>query len=344
MPDQNQKNQDQDQIIMAHGGGGELTRRLLNERIVPKLGNEFLNPLSDSAVLPRPGGKICMTTDAFVVTPLEFPGGDIGRLAVCGTVNDLAVAGANPLGLSLALVIEEGLSLELLDRMIDSIAAAAREAGVDIVTGDTKVIERQSGDGLIITTAGVGELRDGVNLDPARIGAGDVIIVNGGIAEHGLAVMSAREGLAFDTDLLSDAAPLNGLIGELLDTGADVKFLRDPTRGGLSGVLVDLTEDTKLSVEVDESLIPLTTVARNTADMLGLDPMTIANEGKVVIVVPQSDADKILTTARKHKLGKTAAVIGKFVDAKPPLVELITRAGGRRMINRPYGEELPRIC
>ncbi len=329
---------------MAHGGGGELTRRLLSERIIPKLSNEFLNPLSDSAVLPRPGGKICMTTDAFVVVPLEFPGGDIGRLAVCGTVNDLAVAGAVPLGLSLALVIEEGLSIELLERMVDSIALAAREAGVDIVTGDTKVIERRGGDGLIITTAGVGQLRDGVNLNPARIGAGDVIIVNGGIAEHGLAVMSAREGLAFDTDLVSDAAPLNGLIGEILDTGADVKFLRDPTRGGVSGVLVDLTEDTQLSVEVDEAAVPLTPVARNTADMLGLDPMTIANEGKVIIVAAESDAEKILTAARKHPLGKSAAVIGKFVSATPPLVELVTRAGGRRMINRPYGEELPRIC
>lgn len=329
---------------MAHGGGGQLTRRLISERIIPKLGNEFLNPLSDSAVLPQPGGKICMTTDAFVVTPLEFPGGDIGKLAVCGTVNDLAVAAADPLGLSLALVIEEGLSLELLDRMIDSVAAAAREAGVDIVTGDTKVIERQRGDGLIITTAGVGVLREGVNLDCSRINAGDVIIINGPIAEHGLAVMSAREGLKFDTDILSDAAPLNGLIGEILDTGADVKFLRDPTRGGLAGVLADLTEDTKLSVEVDESLIPLTPVARNTADMLGLDPMTIANEGKVVIVVPECHADKILSAARGHEFGRSAAVIGKFIDAKPPLVELITNSGGRRMINRPYGEELPRIC
>jgi len=336
--------QNEEQIVMAHGGGGELTRRLLEERIIPKLANDLLNPLTDSAVLDRPGGRICMTTDAFVVQPLEFPGGDIGRLAVCGTVNDLAVMGAVPKALSLALVIEEGLPLTTLDRMVDSIAKAAAEADVVIATGDTKVIERRGADGMTITTAGLGEMRDGADLDAKRIKPGDVLIVSGGIAEHGLAVMSAREGLAFETELRSDVAPLGGLVTALLDSGADVKFLRDPTRGGLAGVLADLTDETSLTVEVDERNIPITPVALHTAEMLGLDPLTVANEGKVVAVVAASDAERALQACRSHPLGASGAIVGCFTDATPPLVELITRSGGRRMVTRPYGEELPRIC
>jgi hydrogenase expression/formation protein HypE len=336
--------QDDERIVMAHGGGGELTRRLLEERVIPKLANELLNPLTDSAVLDRPAGRICMTTDAFVVQPLEFPGGDIGRLAVCGTVNDLAVMGATPRALSLALIIEEGLPLSTFDRVIDSIAATAEEADVVIATGDTKVVERRGGDGMTITTAGLGEMRDDASLDAGRIEAGDVLIVSGGIAEHGLAVMSAREGLAFETELLSDAAPLGGLVAALLDSGADVKFLRDPTRSGLAGVLADLTEETSLTVEVDEENIPITAVALHTAEMLGLDPLTVANEGKVVAVVAGADAERALTACRSHPLGASGAIVGRFTDATPPLVELITRSGGRRMVTRPYGEELPRIC
>ena len=336
--------QDDERIVMAHGGGGELTRRLLEERVIPKLANDLLNPLTDSAVLDRPAGRICMTTDAFVVQPLEFPGGDIGRLAVCGTVNDLAVMGATPKALSLALVIEEGLPLSTFDRVIDSIAATAQEADVVIATGDTKVVERRGGDGMTITTAGLGEMRDGASLDAGRIEPGDVLIVNGGIAEHGLAVMSAREGLAFQTELRSDAAPLGGLVAAILDSGVDVKFLRDPTRGGLAGVLADLAEETNLTVEVDEQNIPITPVALHTAEMLGLDPLTVANEGKLVAVVAGADAERALAACRSHPLGASGAVIGRFTDAAPPLVELITRSGGRRMVTRPYGEELPRIC
>jgi len=240
-----------EKIILAHGGGGELTRRLVADHIMPKLGNSLLDPLTDSALLSAPGGRLAFTTDAYVVQPLEFPGGDIGRLAVCGTVNDLAVVGARPIALSLALVLEEGLPIAVLDRIIDSIAAAADEAGVVIGTGDTKVIENRQGDGSTITTAGVGRIDDRVDISSKRVTAGDVIIVTGSIADHGLAVMSAREGLSFETELLSDVAPLNGLIEAMLETGADIKFLRDPTRGGLAGVLADLAEDSALSVEVD---------------------------------------------------------------------------------------------
>lgn len=340
---------DNDTVLLAHGGGGELTRRLLAERVLPRLANPLLDPLGDSAVLEFAGvGRLCFTTDSYVVQPLFFPGGDIGRLAVCGTVNDLAVMGAQPLALSLAMVIEEGLPLATLERVIESIATASAEAGVPIATGDTKVIERRGGDGLILTTAGVGALREDVNLSSRRIVAGDAIVVTGRIGDHGLAVMSAREGLAFRTELVSDAAPLNGLIAALLD-GADapieaVKFLRDPTRGGLAGVVADLCEETGLAVELEEEAIPVSPTARHTAEMLGLDPLTIANEGKVVCVVSAEYAGSFVAACRRHPLGTHAGVVGRFTDDEPALVEMVTRGGGRRLIQRPYGEDLPRIC
>ena len=332
------------QIVMAHGGGGELTRQLLERHVIPQLDNDLLNPLTDSAVLGEIHGRVCMTTDAFVVQPLEFPGGNIGDLAVCGTVNDLAVMGARPVALSLALVLEEGLAIETLDRIVASIAASAQAAGVVIATGDTKVVERRGGDGMVVTTAGVGELRAGVELTAERIEPGDVLLINGPIGEHGLAVMSARENLAFETELRSDVAPLGGLIGRLLDSGAEVKFLRDPTRGGLAGVLADLAEETDLSIETEQTAVPITQTTHHTAEMLGLDPLTVANEGKVVAVVAAADGPKALEALRDHRLGAAAAAIGRFTDTSPALVELITRSGGRRIVSRPYGEDLPRIC
>lgn len=333
-----------EQVVLAHGGGGELTRRLISERILPKLGNALLNPMTDSAVLAIPAGSIAFTTDSFIVQPLQFPGGDIGRLAVCGTVNDLAVMGARPLALSLAMVLEEGLTLQTFDAVVDSIAAAATEAGVVIATGDTKVVERARGDGLTITTAGVGVMRDTVRLSPDRITTGDVMVVSGTLADHGLAVMSAREGLSFRTKLLSDVAPLADLINGLFEEGCDLKFLRDPTRGGLAAVCADLAEETGLSIELDEAAIPVSRVARHTAELLGLDPLTIANEGKVVAVVSSEQAERVVRSCRSHPLGREAAVVGRFTEASPPLVELLTRSGGRRVVQRPYGEELPRIC
>lgn len=326
--------------------------RLIRERLVPPLANETLATLTDGAVLPWAGGELVFTTDSYVVTPLVFPGGDIGRLAVAGTVNDLAVMGAEPVALSLGLILQEGLALEVLDRVVRSIADTAREAGVKIVTGDTKVVERRSAagaddearEGLFINTAGVGRLRPGVQLGVERIAAGDMVLVNGPIAEHGLTVMSVRGGLEFESTLRTDAAPLNGLIAALLDSGADVKFLRDATRGGLAGVLADICEGRELSVEIEEAAVPLTTTARHAAEMLGLDPLTIANEGKVVAVVAAGDADSALRACRGHALGRGAAAIGRVTDSRPALVELLTRAGGRRIVQRPYGEELPRIC
>ena len=332
------------QVLLAHGGGGEMTKRLLERHILPKLANPLLDPLTDAAVLPRMDGQPCFSIDTFVVQPLFFPGGDIGRLAVCGTVNDVAVMGAELQALSLGLVLEEGLPLEVLDRVMDSIAAAAREAGVPIVTGDTKVVERRRGDGLIISTAGLGRRLDGVQLGPGRIRAGDKVIVSGGLAEHGLAVMSAREGLGFDTSIRSDAAPLNGLVLAVLSAGAGLKFMRDPTRGGLAGLLADLSEETGLGIEIEEEALPLSPAVRAASEMLGLDPLTVANEGKLVLVAAPESVKQVLEACRQHPLGRRAAVVGTFAEAVPPLVELLTRAGGRRIVLRPYGEDLPRIC
>lgn len=331
-------------ITMAHGGGGERTARLIEEHLLPVLGNKFLAPLTDSAVVDWASPSVVFTTDSYVVSPLEFPGGDIGRLAVCGTVNDLAVMGAEPVALSLGLILEEGLPLAVLDRVVASIAAASVEARVAVVTGDTKVIERRGGDGLFINTAGIGRLRSDARLDLERIKRGDAVLVSGDLAVHGLTIMSLRGGIAFDSDLRSDAAPLNGLIGDLLASGVDVKFLRDATRGGLAGVLADVSERTGLSIEIDERRIPISRTARHAAQMLGLDPLTVANEGKVVCVVAEADARRAQACLRSHPLGSRAAVIGRVTGATPPLVELRTSAGGARILQRPLGEELPRIC
>jgi len=337
--------------MLAHGGGGELMSQLIRERLLPHLSNRRLDSLTDGAILDDPGASVVFTTDSYVVTPLEFPGGDIGRLAVAGTVNDLAVMGAEPIALSLALILEEGLPFELLDRVISSIAETAKEANVEIVTGDTKVIERRTSgpgpatsDGLFISTAGMGRLRPGVSLDLANIRPGDAIIVNGTIADHGLAVMSVRSGIEFDTELRSDAAPLNHLLARVFDTGAHVRFLRDATRGGVAGVLADISDGTGLSIEIDEQHIPISPTARHAAEMLGLDPLTVANEGKVVCVVARADAGRVLDAMRQDPLGKHAACIGRVTGNQPPLVELLTTVGGRRIVQRPYGEELPRIC
>ena len=333
-----------DHVMLVHGGGGEMTRRFLDAHVLPGLANEFLDPLLDSAVLPPVEGSLCMTTDAFVVQPLEFPGGDIGRLAVCGTINDLAVMGARPLALSLALVMEEGLPLAVLDRVMASIAGAAGEAGTPVVTGDTKVVERNRGDGLLITTAGLGVLDEGPRLAPGRIEAGDEILVTGPIAEHGLAVMVAREGLGITSRLESDAAPLAGLVEAMVSSGGEVKFLRDPTRGGVAGVVADLVEDTGLGVEIEEEALPVPAPVRHAAELLGLDPLTVANEGKIVVVAAKGAGERVLEACHAHPRGKGAVRIGRMVRAEPPLAELITSIGGRRIIQRPYGEELPRIC
>lgn len=346
-----------ERVQLAHGGGGAATKQLIEELILPRLANPLLDPLTDGALLDvfsAGGGRLCVTTDASVVQPLEFPGGDIGRLAVCGTVNDLSMMGAEPLALTISLIIEEGLPLALLERVLESIAAAAREAGVPVAAGDTKVIERQCAGrggegqareaGLFLSTAGVGRQRAGVELGVERIAVGDVICVSGSIADHGLALMALREGLAIDSALVSDVAPLVSLSAALCALGPGLRFLRDPTRGGLGGVLADIAEGTGCSVEVQESAIPLAGPTRHVAELLGIDPLTVANEGKLVAVCAPELAEMLLATCRAHALGRDAALIGRVTATTPALVELLTIAGGRRIVRRAFGEELPRIC
>jgi hydrogenase expression/formation protein HypE len=331
-------------VLLSHGGGGEATRRLIAEHILPRLGNPALDTLTDGAVLPPVAGRLCVTTDASVVRPLEFPGGDIGRLAVSGTVNDLAVMGARPLALTMSLIIEEGLPLATLDRILDSVAATAREAGVAVVAGDTKVVERHHGDGLLISTAGVGVIADGLELGVKRIHPGDRVLVTGTMADHGLAIMASREGLGLDGAITSDVTPLADLCATILAHGPAIHFLRDPTRGGLAGVLADLAEDGGCSLDIEERAIPIATATRHVAEMLGIDPLGVANEGKLVVVCAADAADAVLATCRRHRHGAHAAIIGTVTNRRPALAELLTTIGGRRIISRPFGEELPRIC
>lgn len=332
-------------IVLAHGGGGQLTDELFEQVVHPALQNEWLDALDDSAKLALGDQHVIFTTDSYVVQPLEFPGGDIGRLAVCGTVNDLAVCGAEACSLSLALILEEGLEMDVLRRVVDSIARTADEAGVHIVTGDTKVVARGQADGMYINTSGVGRVRDGVMLGMNQIRAGDAVLLSGTIAEHGLAVMLQREQQsALRSDLRSDVAPLHDLIRTLLAEVPDVVFLRDPTRGGLAGVLAEMAQRTGLHLVVDEPSIPLRQETRYAAEMLGLDPLDVACEGRLVIVCRPRAAGRAEAVLRAHPLGQEAAIIGHFESSRDGLCELVTDVGGRRIIQKPYGEELPRIC
>jgi len=368
--------QDSEKILLAHGGGGELTARLVSEVILAGLGDAALGSLDDAAVLQLAGsgtspgtgmtrrgaqdkasrGQVAFTTDSFVVKPLFFPGGDIGRLAVCGTVNDLAMRGARPLYLSLAFIIEEGLEAGVLRRVVASIAAAAREAGVRIATGDTKVVERGSADGLFINTAGVGVVPDGVEVCLAGARAGDAVIVSGPIGNHAIAVLAQREGLRFETEVESDAAPLNHAVAALVGgLGSDVHVLNDPTRGGLAASLNTIADASGVAMEIDEQSVPVDSAVAFAAEMLGLDVLTLANEGKFVAVVAESTRESALALLRKGgprraaPLRKSAsggshrpAVIGRVKKGKG--VTLLTSGGGRRVLEMPYGEDSPRIC
>ncbi|MHC4249919.1 MAG: hydrogenase expression/formation protein HypE [Planctomycetota bacterium] len=340
-----------DRIVLAHGGGGVLTRRLIDDVWRATFDDPALQHLPDGAVLDAvrapDGGRIAFTTDSYVVKPIFFRGGDIGRLAVCGTVNDLAVTGARPRYISLAAIIEEGFALDDLRRVADSAAAAAREAGVRIVTGDTKVVEAGAADGLFLTTAGVGFVPEGRETGPHLARPGDAVIVSGTIGDHGIALMAEREGLAFGTPVSSDCAPLGGLGGlveAVYDSGAAPHAMRDPTRGGLAATLYEIAEASGVTVELDEAAIPVRSEVRGACEMLGLDPLTVANEGKLVAVVPADDADRALAAARAHPLGKDAALVGRVVERRERPLILKTRIGGERIVEMPYGEELPRIC
>jgi len=332
-------------ILLAHGGGGRLTANLISNNILPKFGNEILAQLADAASLELSSGSVCFTTDSYTVKPLFFNGGDIGKLAVCGTINDLAVAGAKPAALSFSLIIEEGFELDVLDRILASAANAADQAEVPVVAGDTKVVEAGAADGIFINTAGLGTKLPGANLSFGQIKPGDRIIINGTIGDHGMTIMSQREGIKFESQLQSDCASVAPLTRRILETVAGVRFMRDPTRGGLAATVNEIAYSTGLSIELHESDIPINPTVQAAADMLGFDLLDIANEGKVVIVTAPGIADKVLDICKAHPLGKDASIIGEVTDSEDrPIVELITKIGGRRIIQMPYGRELPRIC
>ncbi len=332
-------------VVLAHGGGGQLMDELLADVIRPRLTNEVLATQDDSAVVTLGKSQLAFTTDSYVVQPLEFPGGDIGRLAVSGTVNDLAVSGAEPKFLSLGLILEEGLDLDVLRRILDSIAATAQEAGVQVVTGDTKVVARGQADGMYINTSGIGLMRPRRQFGVDRIEPGDAVLINGTIADHGLAVMLQREEQdSIDSELKSDVTPLCGLIDHLLETVPGVLFMRDATRGGLAGVVSDLAEHSGWHLTIDETQVPIRAATNYAAEMLGLDPLDVANEGKVVVVVRKQKAQAALRALRAHPLGRRAAILGHFEGERDGLCELLTEVGGRRVLQKPYGEELPRIC
>lgn len=331
-------------ILLAHGGGGKLMHQLIQKLFVTAFRNPDLELQHDGALLDLPANRIAFTTDSYVVRPLFFPGGNIGHLAVHGTVNDLAMCGARPLFLSAGFILEEGLSVDTLWDVVTTMQHSAQESGVRIVTGDTKVVEKGKGDGLYINTAGVGVIPEGVSISPKNIRPGDVIILNGDIARHGLAILSVRESLAFESEILSDTAPLSGLVQALLDNHIPVHCLRDATRGGVGSVLIELAESSGFQISVDEPSVPVREDVRGVCEILGFDPMFIANEGRMVAFVPSSHAEQALEQMRRHPLGKDACIIGRVNDQKHPIVTIKNFIGSQRVLDLPSGEQLPRIC
>jgi hydrogenase expression/formation protein HypE len=331
-----------DTVVLGHGSGGKLSHDLLNRLFLPELGKAAPRALDDSAVLTVGGEKLALTTDSHVVAPLFFPGGDIGRLAVCGTVNDLAMVGATPIALTCGFVIEEGLSFDVLQRVVRSMREAATEAGVYIAAGDTKVVQKGGADKLFINTSGVGKVPAGVDISGANASPGDSIIISGTLGDHGIAVLSAREGLGFETDLQSDVAPLNHLVKAMIEAG-EIHVLRDPTRGGLATTLNEIAVQSGVTVELMEKDIPVKPQVRAACEMLGFDPLYVASEGKLVAFVKAENAEKILTRMRETKYGADAAIIGQVIEGKPE-VRLKTIIGGTRLVDMLPGEMLPRIC
>jgi hydrogenase expression/formation protein HypE len=342
-----------DVIVLAHGSGGKLSHDLVEQLFARHFDNPPLLKLDDSAVLDLPGPRtpaglprLALTTDSYVVSPLFFPGGDIGKLAVCGTVNDLSMSGARPLWLSAGFIVEEGLALADLERIVVSMAATARQAGVQIVAGDTKVVDRGSADRLFINTAGVGLVPVGVEIGGDRAQPGDLVLLNGTIGDHGMTIMTQREGLKFDSPLTSDCAPLNGLVASLLEAlpPGTVHCLRDPTRGGLATSLNELAARSAVGIELEEAAMPIREAVRGACELLGLDPLYVANEGKLVAIVAPQAAERALAALRAHRYGQEAAIVGQVVESHPGRVVLRTGLGARRIVDMLIGEQLPRIC
>ncbi len=332
-------------VTMAHGGGGRLTQMLIERLYLPAFGNPMLDKLHDGALLQVSGAQLAFSTDSFVVSPLFFPGGDIGCLAVHGTVNDLAMCGALPIALSAGLILEEGLPMEQLWRVIQSMQAAAERVGVPLVTGDTKVVDRGKGDGIYINTSGVGVIPAGVCIAPQQARPGDLVLLNGPIAAHGIAIMSLREGLEFDSPILSDTAPLADLVQRMLAAGSQyVHVLRDPTRGGLASALNEIAQAAQVGIRLDEARLPVEDDVRGACEILGLDPLYVANEGVCLAIVAREGADAILDALRSHPQGRAAVIVGEVVGQHPGQLVMRSRVGGLRVVDMLSGEQLPRIC
>ena len=341
-------------IVMGHGAGGKMMADLIEHLFAPAFDNEWLAQMGDATALDLPAGKTAFTTDSFVVSPLFFPGGNIGELAVYGTVNDLAMRGAKPLYLSAGFILEEGLPMERLGNIVTAMAAACKKAGVKIATGDTKVVQKGHGDGIYINTSGLGVIPAGVDIGPANAKPGDVVLVSGTMGDHGIAIMSVREGLTFETEIRSDTAPLNVLVEAMMKAvgkGRDepapiqpIHCLRDATRGGLAAVLNELAGSSNMGIEFDERKVPIRPEVNAACEMLGLDPLYIANEGKLVAIVAEDVAEMVLSAMRQHEYGTGAAIIGRVVSEHPGMVTAKTSIGGTRVVDVPAGELLPRIC
>lgn len=334
----------QDHVTLAHGGGGRMMHTLLERVVLPAFGNQPLASRHDGAVLAAGQGRIAFTTDSYVVHPLFFPGGDIGTLAVTGTVNDLAMCGARPLALSAGFILEEGLPIATLERVVASMARAAKAAAVDIVTGDTKVVDRGKGDGLFVNTAGVGVIEHGLAIAPSSVRPGDAILLSGDVGRHGMAIMAVREGLQFESTIETDCAPLAAPVLALLAAGIEVHCLRDLTRGGLATSLIEIAESSRLHVDIDEDAIAVEENVRGACEILGLDPLYLANEGRFVTFVPAAQAEPALAILRGHAVSAQAAHIGIVSKTPAALVTLKSRIGTKRILDMHSGEQLPRIC
>jgi len=331
-------------VLLAHGGGGKLSHQLIQKIFISQFKNDLLDPLHDGAMFTLGGTRCAFSTDSYVINPIFFPGGDIGSLAVNGTVNDLAMCGSRPLYISAAFIIEEGLPMEDLWRIVLSMKQAAEAAGVQLVTGDTKVVDRGKGDKLFINTSGIGIIPDGVQINPKQAKPGDKIILSGSIAEHGIAIMSVREGLEFETQIESDCAPLNGLVETMLAASKNIHVLRDPTRGGVASVLNEIAESAQVGITIREEHIPVNEEVRGACEILGFDPLYVANEGKLLAFVSPESANNVLKAMHAHPLGINAVLIGEVVANHPGTVIMKTRIGGSRVVDMLSGEQLPRIC
>ena len=333
-----------EKILLAHGSGGKLSHDLIKQIFLPRFSNPFLEPLDDSAKITNRNGSIAFTTDSFVVNPIFFPGGDIGKLAVCGTVNDLSMIGAAPAYLSLSLIVEEGFPIDLLKQIIASIHEVAKQAGVTIVTGDTKVVEHGAADQLFINTAGIGWIRQGINLSGGNARPGDRILLNGHLGDHEIAVLSKREGFKFQGELTSDCAPLNDLVATMLDVCSSIRCMRDPTRGGLATTLNEIASTSNVGMVIEEEKIPVRESVKGICELLGLDPLYLANEGKLIAICPANESEWLLEAMKNHPLGKNSEIIGRVTEENRTRVVLHTLIGGHRILDMLTGGQYPRIC